>query len=261
MQFYLKCRLAPANTYNSRIWSFYSRFVHQRWIRSTPLGHARFWMDEIQRVVEALPSTPGINIRAPAKRVYHHQVSGYGFLPQQHAPLCTPLQRRPPPCYIIPFPNWVNNTPILPDSLLRVYTDGSSDPNPGRSTSAWKLYPAAGLRLNWPLPLQGTVEINYPCATNVAELNAIYDIINLLHNFSYVQKNRLPENLCVKVFCDSETCVNIFTESYYPHFEFYWDMIESIFLKMSDLYFNAGVTFHFEHVRAHQDNSTVRCSS
>ena len=257
VQFYLKCQVAPVNTYAARVWQFYQAYQHTAWIACTPLGRAAARMHHIEAVVHALPADPTVPLRPPARRVHHHQVSGYGFLPHANTPNLPTLQRRPPPAYIVPYPHFINDTPILQDKILRVYTDGSSDPNPGRSAAAWIVYPTIGLRITYAALLhERTITIPYPCAINIAELYAICNFIEYIYEQSMHQLVVWPENSTVLITSDSENCIKMFTNEFYPKAAQYYWMLQAAFLHINDLYWDFGVQFHFQHVKAHQHGSS-----
>ena len=254
-QFYLKCQLAPSNTFAGQNWIQYWRMVHQYHIttqeqsilKHLPLYRAQITSTAIEEYIRNQPNDTSIPIKIhPFEQFMGNiKLSGYGILPKTDQEC---MVRRPPPAYRHHYPNNLNNDiNILNTLITNVYTDGSTDGNPGRSTFAWisKTYQ---LSLIGKLSKEYTETIPFPCSINIAELAAIHSVIYNIYDL-YCQE-KLPQNALYTIHTDSQACVNMFYTEYYPVIKEYYDMIQEIYELMNEMA-QGLISFHICKVRAH----------
>ena len=66
----------------------------------------------------------------------HHQQDVF-LIPSHQLPTPVPQSRRPPPSYASPYPTNIYPHPPPNTNVRPIYTDGSTNPNPGFSAYAW----------------------------------------------------------------------------------------------------------------------------
>ena len=257
LHFWLKCKLAPPNTFAAHCWTQYlSTYAAEPFMFHSPLTKAYMLRQTINSTLNSMPHEGTTALPAPAKTVAHTDLSGYGIQPQCDA---YDQQRRPPPSYIIPFPSTLNNAVSDPAHTLHIYTDGSTRPNPGRAVAAWYYRIPAALRIQFStLSIKNTYRAPAPLSINNTELIAIERAIEHLYLYHIQLKltygTGLSPEISVTLHSDSQFCVSMFNPSFYPRTEWYYNTLQSIFSYLTSLATD-GIYFNIEHVSAHQYNT------
>ena len=204
-------------------------------------------MHQINKDLATMPNDPQVPINLDIYEQYigNTKLSGYGFLPKydHHKQV-----RRPPPSYKHPYPPNLNphNINYRHTTNIHLYTDGSTISNPGRSAYAW-ISQASGIHaMHNALEPEYQHHIHYPCAINVAELEAIKNVIERVYELSTY--NIWPVNTHFTIHSDSQLCVNLFSTDYYPHNNSTYDTIQYIYYILNQI---PHITFSVRKVRAH----------
>ena len=257
LHFWLKCKLAPPHTFAAKCWTQYLHtYASEPFMFHSPLTKAYILRQTINTTLTSTPHEGSIPLPPPAKMVAHTNISGYGI-----QPLCDAYdqQRRPPPSYIIPLPTALNNAVSDPAHTLHIYTDGSTRLNPGRATAAWyyRIPPALRIQLST-LSTRNTYCAPAPHSINNTELIAIERAVEHLYlhhtHLKLTYGTGLSPVMSVTLHSDSLFCVSMFTPSFYPRTEWYYNTLQSIFHYLTSLA-NDGIYFNIEHVSAHQYNT------
>ena len=157
-------------------------YCNNKHIHQTPLWQANLIQIKIEQCIHNIITTdPTLPKRGHKYKIDQVWINEKGFLPKKSE---TARVRRPPPSYTVEHPiSAINTQPMDKRKMIYVYTDGSTDHNPGKSSFAWLLIPSQPIRTSCGyLDNQRSQQIKYPCSIDVAEATAVQSVLTYLNN-------------------------------------------------------------------------------